>query len=409
MIDTDIAIIGAGPYGLSLAAHLRSRGVSFIIVGKPMESWRTFMPTDMILKSEPFASNLWDRSGDFTLKQYRMSTGAPFRPIGDPLRLKDFLAYADWFRARAIPEIRPALVASLRRENDGRYVMDLDDGATIRAREAVLATGHMPFQNMPGQLADLPPELASHSAVASDVAAFKGKDVTVLGLGQSALEHAALLREAGAHVCVIGREETVAWNGLPRVNPGLVDSILAPEAGLGAGWRGYLFSEFPRLFKLLPDETRLRIVRNGWGPSGAWWLRERVDGKLPLLTGHRLTSATERGGRVVLQLIGVNGAREIETDHVIAATGFKVDFNRLSFIDPALRARVALIDGSPALSRRFETSAPGLYAMGVMSAATFGPVMRFMYGAKHAAPALTRRLSARAARTGQPTLAPTYS
>ena len=400
MTQTDVAIIGAGPYGLSISAHLRARGVDHVVLGRPLESWRQDMPEDMVLKSEPFASNLWDEAGDFTLETFRVHRGLPYQHCGAPLTRRDFMSYGDWFQRNAAPDIVETYARSLRREPSGQYSLELEDGGALRARKVVLATGHMPFRETPENLRHLPAELFSHSADASDVARFAGKDVTIVGLGQSALEHAALLHEAGARVRVIGRDARVAWNGLPRPAPTLLERLTAPEGGLGAGWRAYLFSEFPLLFRHLKAESRLRIVRNGWGPSGAWWLQARVDGKVPISTGAHIEEAREHGGRVLLKLRESGGASNIFTDHVIAATGFRVDFDRLAYIDPALRAGVARVGGSPALSAGFETSVPGLFAVGAMGAATFGPVMRFMYGAKHAAPLIARRLAANAGRAG---------
>ena len=268
MTQTDVAIIGAGPYGLSISAHLRARGIDHVVLGRPLESWRAFMPEKMVLKSEPFACNLWDAGGDYTLETYRVHRGLAYQPCGAPLPLRDFLSYADWFQRNAAPDILQTYAHALRREASGGFSLDLDQGGTLRARSVVLASGHMPFRETPEALRHLPPELCIHSSDASDIQRFAGKDVTIVGLGQAALEHAALLLEAGARVRVIGRDARVTWNGLPRPAPTLRERIAAPEGGLGAGWRAYLFSEFPRLFRQLPDETRLRVVRNGWGPAG---------------------------------------------------------------------------------------------------------------------------------------------
>jgi thioredoxin reductase len=395
MTQTDVAIIGAGPYGLSISAHLRARGIDHVVLGRPLESWRAFMPEKMVLKSEPFACNLWDAGGDYTLETYRVHRGLAYQPCGAPLPLRDFLSYADWFQRNAAPDVLQTYAHALRREASGGFSLDLDQGGTLRARSVVLASGHMPFRETPEALRHLPPELCIHSSDASDIQRFAGKDVTIVGLGQAALEHSALLHEAGARVRVIGRDARDTWNGLPRPAPTLRERIAAPEGGLGAGWRAYLFSEFPRLFRQLPDETRLRVVRNGWGPAGSWWLRGRVEGKVPISTGSQIEQAKENGGRVLLKLREPGGVSEIFTDHVIAATGFRVDFDRLAYVDPALRASVTRVGGSPVLSDGFETSVPGLHAVGAMSAATFGPVMRFMYGAKHAAPLVARRLASR--------------
>jgi FAD-dependent urate hydroxylase len=80
-------------------------------------------------------------------------------------------------------------------------------------------------------------------------------------------------------------------------------------------------------------------------------------------------------------------------DHVVAGTGYTLDVDRLSYLDAGLRLQVLRIDRSPALSLRFESSVPGLYFLGPLTALNFGPVFRFVAGARFAAPAMAARLS----------------
>jgi cation diffusion facilitator CzcD-associated flavoprotein CzcO len=89
---SDVAIIGAGPYGLSLAAHLRARGVDFRIFGKPMQTWLEHMPKGMRLKSEGFASSLYDPDSKFTLAAYCKERGLAYADTGMPIPLETFTA-----------------------------------------------------------------------------------------------------------------------------------------------------------------------------------------------------------------------------------------------------------------------------------------------------------------------------
>jgi cation diffusion facilitator CzcD-associated flavoprotein CzcO len=395
MFDIETAIIGAGPYGLSLAAHLAECGASFAIFGRPMESWRSLMPTGMILKSEPMASNLWDPAGDHSLEQFSRGSGLAYQRCGTPLSLDRFLSYADWFRKRVVPDINETYVTALRREADGGFVMALAEGGLVKARKVVMATGHASFASRPESLSHLPSELASHSIHVSNPDKFGGRDIVILGLGQSALETAALLFEAGARVRILGRGAHVAWNEPPRLAPTLFDQIRAPDAGLGAGLPSFAYSEFPWAFRPMPIAWRIKKYRSSWGPSGAWWLKDRIVGKIPLLTGLRIEKADEVSGRVRLRVAGGAGQSELVADHVIACTGFDLDFQRLPYIETGLRDRIALRNKAPILSASFETSVPGLYAIGLPAAPTFGPSLRFMYGAKFAARTLTRVLNGR--------------
>jgi len=400
MASDGAIIVGAGPYGLSLASYLRKRNIGFQIFGRQMNSWRMHMPVGMFLKSEAFASNLWDPDHEHTLEQFYNSSGRPYARKGTPLAVADLLNYSDWFAQRAVPEIADRMLVSLAR-NGRDFELTFSDGHRIEAERVVLATGHMAFSYVPEVLSKLPANVATHSSVHRDFAQFSGRDVTVVGAGQSALETAALLHEQGVHVRVIARAGEVLWNLPPRKSSG-VQSIMHVEAGLGPGWRAWAISELPRVFSRLPLEKRRRIVKTAFGPAGGWWLKERVLRKIPLLTAHHIVDAAPQGGKVLLSVQHAGVVSQFETDHVIAATGYKVDVDRLPFLDSRLRAEIRTTFGAPDLTRNFESSVPGLYFVGLPSAQTFGPVMRFMFGAKHAAPIVARHIASHS-RTRSPT------
>jgi thioredoxin reductase len=395
IVDVDTTIVGAGPYGLSIAAHLRAARQPFELLGTPMESWRRFMPEGMLLKSERFASNLWDPQRRYTLRRYCESRGLSWQPVGSPLSLALFLEYAEWFREQALGEPRDVRVTRLRRVPGG-FEVQLADGAGFTSRRAVLATGHMAFRVVPPEVAGLPEPLVMHSTRIGDVKSYAGREVCVIGAGQSALETSALLHENGARVHVLVRRERIDWNPPSKPRPALA-RILAPDAGVATGWKSVAVSELPRTFRwCFAPERRHRFVAGSYGPSGSWWLRERVAGRVIVMLGTRIVSAAAAdGGGVRLRVQGPGAASELRADHVVAATGFRIDVDRLDYLDPALAKSITReIDGIPALDSRWETSVPGLFMVGVASAAVFGPIMRFMYGAKHVAPVVARRLRA---------------
>lgn len=395
MADLETAIIGAGPYGLSIAAHLRAAGLPFQMFGTPLVSWRKYMPEGMILKSERFASNLWDPERRFSFKRYCAERREPYQPVGVPLSLATFLEYAEWFRANATPEPLDVQVASVKPDPAG-FRVALADGTTLTSRRVVVATGHMAYRMLPAQLSHLPEPLLFHSTRMGEVGAFAGRDVTIIGAGQSALETAALLHEAGARVRVLVREATISWNERSR-RRSLIERMISPDAGVASGWQSTAISELPRVFRwYFPAEKRHRFVAGSYGASGSWWLRERVLDRCELQLGVEVQKAEAVNGAVRLGVTGPTGAAEILTDHVIAGTGFKVDIDRLEFLDAALRAGIVREGpGIAALDANFQSSVPGLFIVGVASAPVFGPIMRFMYGAKHVAPVLARRLKQR--------------
>jgi thioredoxin reductase len=391
-VDLETTIVGAGPYGLSIAAHLNAKRRPFQIFGSPMESWRKFMPEGMILKSEPFASNLWDPDRRFTLERYCRAHNLPYQKVGSPVRLDLFLKYAEWFRQSTRQNPIDKRVVALRRSSDG-FVLQFADGEQLTSRRVVLATGHLSYHVMPLELADLPDPLVSHSSRMREVSYYAGRSVTIVGAGQSALETAALLHEAGSRVGLIVREGKIEWNSPSKPRP-LLERIIAPDAGVASGWRSVAVSELPRTFRwMFAPEKRHGFVADAYGASGSWWLRDRVDGRIEISLSRQIKAASVEDGQVRLQITTPEGTREITTQHVIAATGYRVDIERLGYLDPGIVADIRReAGGIPALSSAFETSVPGLFVVGITSSPVFGPIMRFMYGAKHAAPILARRL-----------------
>ena len=392
MLNT--AIIGAGPYGLSIAAHLRRSGIPFRIFGRPMDSWMEHMPKGMMLKSDGFASDIYDPEKAFTLRQFCAERGIEYADAGVPVRLDTFSAYGLAFRDRMVPELEDKLVASVEGVAGG-FLLRLADGETFQARRVVLAVGITHFEYVPENLAHLPAEFLSHSARHREVEPFRGRNVVVIGGGASALDLAGLLREAGADVQLVSRREELKFHSQPTGKPrSQWQQIRHPQSGLGPGMRSRFFANSPGLFYYLPERLRLEAVRRSLGPSGGWFIRDKVVGKLPLHLGCTPQDAEVKDGRVHLSVQAADGSkREIVTEHIIAATGYKVNLERLKFLNPEIRSQLKTVGGAPVLASTFESSMPGLYFAGVAAANSFGPVMRFAFGAGFAARTLTRALA----------------
>ena len=194
---------------------------------------------------------------------------------------------------------------------------------------------------------------------------------------------------------LVARADQVAWNGSP-LDPArpLPQRMAEPESGLGSGWSTWFYSRHPELFRLLPERTRVYRARTAMGPAGGWWLRARVENQFPVLTGHVVTAATDKGGTAALSLSRRDGtSTELSADHVIAATGYRPDISRLSFLDSGLAGQLATVDDSIAVDRSYQSSVPGLYVIGPAVAPTIGPVMRFVYGSEHASTTVARQLA----------------
>jgi FAD-dependent urate hydroxylase len=387
----DVAIVGAGPYGLSLAAHLRARGVNYRQFGIPMGLWRTAMPKGMFLKSHGFASNLSDPTGSRTLEAFCKATGRGYAHMGRPVPLADFVSYGEWFQSECGLAIEEKTVGNITTQPGG-FVLDVD-GEQVTARRVVMAVGPGHFAHMPEVLKELPAELCTHSSKHVDPAAFVGRKVIIVGAGQSALELAGLMHESGTSVQILARRD-VLWSGPPRTGPvPLIERIRTPESGLGGGWKLWFYDNLPGLFRRLPSEVRVLRARRVLGPAGANWLHDRVEGHVPTLTGHSVTWAKPTDGRVRIGIDSPEGATELEADHVIAATGYRVSLDRLTFLSEEVRSRLKTLAGSPVVGADYESSVPGLYFIGMAVAPTFGPVARFVCGVRHPASALAPRLA----------------
>jgi thioredoxin reductase len=394
MTKCDVAIIGAGPYGLSIAAHLRARGVDFRIFGNPMHTWLTHMPKGMRLKSEGFASSLYDPDSAFTLETYCKEKGIAYAKIGLPVPLEVFASYGLEFQRRFVPELENKLVSSLGRSAQG-FQVGLEDGEIFSARRVVTAVGLTHYEYVPPILAALPEEFVTHSSRHNTVDRFKGREVAVVGAGASALDLAALLHQAGAQVQVVARNPVIRFHDPPdKLEPSWIDRLRTPITGIGPGWKLFLCTNAPLVFRQMSQEFRFDKVRRILGPAPCWFIKEQVVGKIPLIVDVNVTEAKVHNGRVSLQLTDSAGTQQLlMTDHVIAATGYKVDLRRLTYMDSDLQSGIRSVEHTPVLSSNFESSVPGLYFVGASAANTFGPLLRFAFGAGFTSRRLSRHLA----------------
>ena len=391
-----VVIVGAGPFGLSLAAHLRAVGVEFRIFGQPMHTWLNRMPSGMLLKSEGFASDLYEPDRNFTLERFCAENSVSYEPLGWPIPLQTISAYGLAFQRRYVPGLEEKSVAAIGLEPD-RFALRLEDGERLTAAHVVIATGFNDFEHVPESLAALPSALLSHSSAHRDLTHFAGQDVTVIGGGASAIDIAALLHAAGACVRLVARRNALVFNPPPELPPRpLWRQLRYPQSKIGNGLHSRFYADFPGLFRRLPEGHRVRVVREFLGPAAAWFIKPQIVDKVLVQLGYTPVTAEPTGSRVRIHFRGRGGTcHDIATDHVIAATGYRPDIRRLQFLSEPLRTRLRRASGAPALSSLFESSQAGLYFLGLASANCFGPVMRFMCGARFTAQTLASHLAKR--------------
>ncbi|WP_274561343.1 FAD-dependent oxidoreductase [Streptomyces spiramyceticus] len=395
-----VAVIGAGPYGLSTAAHLRARGIPVRVFGSPMVSWRERMPAGMLLKSTPAASNIDAPQPGHDLIDFCADTGERrYESDWDLVPVETFARYGQWFAEKLLPDLEQVRVVSVDRTRGG-LALKLDSGEQFPARAVVVATGLSGLARMPRELAAVLPDgpsatgPVSHAAQHRDLSRFAGREVIVVGAGQSALENAVLMAEAGASsVQIVARGRgAVSFGDAPDRQ-----SRLRPETPFGRAWSLYGLTYHATHVRHLPAPARHYLVRRVLGPLGAWWLRDRFRaGHVQVTDGRRIVRARVEDGRPVLTLSGGQGAqRELSADHVMAATGYRMDVAALDFLGHELRTALSVTQGAPRLDAGYGSSVPGLYFTGLPSAASFGPVMRFVCGTEYASPRLAHAVSVR--------------
>jgi thioredoxin reductase len=388
----DIAVVGAGPYGISLGLTLKSLGSKFIVFGQPMDSWVNHMPKGMHLKSQGFASNIFDPAGS-SLESFCLERGLPFEREGLPIPLDTFCKYGIESHARLGPLADTRYVTDVSKSKSS-FEIRLADGATVRAGKVVLSIGIAHFAYMPEEFADLPRDLVSHSADHSDPSAFEGRKVLVVGAGASGIGLAALMASSGCEATLVTSYSEVAFDLPPR--PGgrkLLQRMRRPNSCFGPGIKGYLFEHAPLVFRSFPEGTRFKVVKDFVGPCGGWYSEESYRSQVRSILDSRITSVRTQRGKAQVSFTSSSGSVSDELfDHVIFATGYRPDVARLGFLEATLRREIRSVRGAPVLSASFESSVPGLHFSGLASAPTFGPSMRFVCGTKFTSKRLAKHL-----------------
>jgi len=307
----DAAIIGAGPYGLSIAAHLRNSGISYRIFGKPMQSWREHMPKGMMLKSDGFASNLYEPTGAFTLRDFCAEQGIAFHDTEIPVSLDTFAKYGLAFRERFVPDLEEKNVTSVVRLPEG-FLLKLDNGEQVYARRVVLAIGITHFKYIPEAFSNLSSEYVTHSYDHHELDRFRGRSVAVIGAGASAIGLAALMNQAGCNVQLIARRPKLEFHSGPT--PGkrrsLWQRVRNPQSGLGPNIKSRFYADYPNLFRFFPEDLRVKLVRVTLGPAAGWTSKELFIGIVPTLTGMTPERAEVVGGKVRLTVRSADGSQK---------------------------------------------------------------------------------------------------
>jgi cation diffusion facilitator CzcD-associated flavoprotein CzcO len=365
--DTELLVIGAGPYAYSAAAHARSRGIGTRIVGRPMSFWREQMPAGMYLRS----GRDWtlDADGVHSFEAYFEDRGHA-RDEHDPIPISVFLDHTDWFREQKRLDVEEVLVESLTKP-DGDFVAALAGGGTISAEKVLAAPGIAHFAQLPGCYAEVPADRRSHTSERVTFDDLSGARVAVIGGRQSAYEWAALMCDHGAaRVDVVHRHDTPAFE---KVSWDFVNAYVERSEAERGWWRH------------LPAARQQQVALEFWRVGRLTlepWLTPRLDPRV--VTSRPRTevvavSTTRDDVRLTL-----SDGEELAVDHVVAASGYQADLRAVPYLGGVLD-RVAVSDGFPDLSPGFETSLAGLFVTGFAATRDFGPFYGFTKGCPSAA------------------------
>lgn len=389
-LSSQVAIVGAGPYGLAIAAHLRAAKIETWVFGEPMEFWENQMPEGMFLRSSWDACHISDPDRSSTLDNYSALQSAP---VPKPVPLDRFIDYGHWFQKKIVPDVDRRRVVAIEIASRS-FRLDLNDGTYVQAQRIIVATGISPFARRPPQFSGPPSELISHTSDHCNLKRFAGRRVAVIGAGQSALETAALLDEIGAEVEVVARRPRLYWLDQKmrwlksEANP--IRPLLYPPTDVGPPVLNQIVAT-PELFKRLPRPLQEKIAYRSIRPAGSGWLVPRVR-NVRITTGVGVNSVKAMGE--CLSLILSDGTKRT-VDHVMLATGYQVNVSRYEFLNNGLLKQLRVTDGYPELSAGFESSVPGLHFVGAPAARSFGPLCRFVSGTPFTAHAVTRSLLGR--------------
>lgn len=365
----DVIIIGAGPYGISVAAHAVAHNLSYRLLGYPMDFWKNQMPQNMFIRTPHDLVSFSDPEGKWTIQEYAKQTNSK---LESPLPRTTFVQYAFWFAEKAGIEFTPELVEQLN-YNGEYYSIVTHDGLELTAKNIVIATGVRDFQYIPSLFQGLPQNLVSHTLGYTSFESFKGKDVIIIGSGQSAWEAAALLYEEKANVRLIYRRKVPVYGGNRTMEVVL--------KGIG--------NVFYKLHR--PIKKKLLQIGAETVPI-ARFLRSYVEGKVPQINNTSVEHVSAIGEKVHLKLS--NGTL-VNANHVIVASGFKISIEKLTFIDPKMRSSIMReeVDSDfPKLNHHFESNIRGLYFAGPLSAYSHGPTFRFILGLEKTSKTIIRSI-----------------
>jgi FAD-dependent urate hydroxylase len=372
---TSLLVVGAGPYGLAVAAQARERGIETVIVGRPLGFWTDHMPAGMYLRS----GIDWhlDASDVHTFEAFVHDRGLSSADV-DPIPIAVFIEYATWFQRQKGLVVRDRFVTTLEQRNGG-FVATFEDGSQIAAERVVAAPGNQYFAHVPEWAAALPPGIGSHTC---DLVRFEeatGQRVLVVGGRQSAYEWAALLGEHGAErVDIVHRHEVPRFE---RVSWKFVDEYVDATVRVAGWWRSLSRADQDKISRKFWEVGRLTLE---------WWLTPRLRGERVHLwpNSHVVDITTESDATAVT----LSSGDRLGVDRLVFATGYQAELANVPYLRPMI-SDMQIVDGFPVLDENFQSTISGLYVTGFAASRDFGPFFGFTKACPAAATLIVEALS----------------
>jgi cation diffusion facilitator CzcD-associated flavoprotein CzcO len=378
--ETNLLIIGAGPFGLAISAQASHLGIEHLILGKPMEFWRNNMPKGMYLRS----ACDWhlDPLDIHTIETFLQSEGKTARDV-EPLSLEFYQSYAEWFQKQKQITPLPVYIRQLDHSTANNYfVVSTTDDNPIHARNVVIAPGFKHFAHIPAELkARLPAGRFSHTCDFVDFTTARNNRYLIIGGRQSAFEWAALLVEAGASAVHLShRHDSPAFKASDWswVSP-LVESLV----------------ENPNWFRRLSQEEKDACNEKLWAEGRLKvepWLEARLrSDRVRIWPRTEVVNCVEQeSGELLVEL--TNGEK-LSVDRIILATGYRMNIAQLPFLSSdSILNRLATSNGFPVLDDHFQTSIQGLFITSMPATQDFGPFFGFTIAVRASAKLICRRL-----------------
>ncbi|MGH7884602.1 MAG: NAD(P)-binding domain-containing protein [Thermodesulfobacteriota bacterium] len=382
MIKIKLLIIGAGPFGLSMAAYCKHNKIDHLVVGNSMDFWKSNMPGGVFLRS----GTDWhlDPLNIHTIKKYMKINDLKLKK-SEPLSLDFYLGYVDWFvKEKGIQPINSIItkldcLTGSRR----RFTVELNNGEKIQAENVLLALGFKYFKNVPEDLSLIFPENRfSHTCDLVELEKLKNKRCLIIGGRQSAFEWAALLSEAGAKsVYVSHRQDTPKFteSDWSWVLP-MLDKIVEDP-----GWfRNLSRKEREEIDKRFWTEGRLKLEP---------WLAPRLKSdSIKILPETNVTNCRELPNNDLH--VEFDSGETLILDYIILATGYKVNMNNIPFLSSGnILEKLELINGFPVLDDYLQTNISGLFVTSMAASQQFGSFFAFTVSANASARMVGRLFS----------------